>query len=80
MPCPHAEGIDVRTYKQAVAVLKAERGRRKLTQRQVEVMAGLGQGYVSIMERGAKTPNVETFLRWCWALETNPFCPHTEAS
>lgn len=69
----------MRTYRQAVQFLRAERRRRKLRQADVEAWAGLGYGYVSIMERGAKVPSIETFLRWCWALEANPFCMHTEA-
>jgi len=66
-------------YAQAVDRLIAERRRRKLRQSDVEEMSGLGKGYISILERGSKIATVPTFLRWCWALEVNPFCPHRES-
>lgn len=63
----------MRTYLQAVAFLKAARLHQKLRQSDLEAKAGLGQGYISILERGANVASSETLLRWCNALGVNPF-------
>lgn len=69
----------MRTYLQAVAFLTAARRHQKLRQSDLEAKAGLGQGYISILERGVNVASAETLLRWCNALEVNPFAEDDQA-
>lgn len=78
-PCLQMQGSVMATYPQAVARLIAARRHRGLRQNEVEEMAGLPHNYLTALERMKKVAEVPTFLRWCAALEINPFCLHTEA-
>jgi len=53
-------------------VLRAKRESLGLSQEEVADRAAVDRTYVSILERGLKSPTLETFERICWALHTLP--------
>jgi len=53
-------------------ILRAEREKLGLSQEQVAERAGVDRTYISILERGLKSPTLETFERVCRALNTLP--------
>lgn len=52
--------------------LKAERTRRKLSQEALAHKAGLSVSYISMLERGQRTPPLETLELLAKALAINP--------
>jgi transcriptional regulator with XRE-family HTH domain len=52
--------------------LKAERVRRKLSQEALAHKAGLSVSYISMLERGQRTPPLETLETLAKALSVNP--------
>jgi len=52
--------------------LKAERTRRKLSQEALAHKAGLSVSYISMLERGQRTPPLETLEQLAKALSVNP--------
>lgn len=44
------------------ARIKAEREAQNLTQETLAEMAGVSPGHISVIERGVKLPNLETFI------------------
>jgi transcriptional regulator with XRE-family HTH domain len=52
--------------------LKAERTRRKLSQEALAHKAGLSVSYISMLERGQRTPPLETLEQLAKALAINP--------
>ena len=53
-------------------VLRAKRGKLGISQEGLAESAGVDRTYVSILERGLKSPTVETLGRICDALGTLP--------
>lgn len=53
-------------------VLRAKRDKLSLSQEEVAERAGVDRTYVSILERGLKSPTVETLEKICAALGTLP--------
>jgi transcriptional regulator with XRE-family HTH domain len=53
-------------------VLRAKREKLALSQEEVAERAGVDRTYVSILERGLKSPTVETLEKICAALGTLP--------
>jgi transcriptional regulator with XRE-family HTH domain len=53
-------------------VLRAKREKLGISQEEVAERAGVDRTYVSILERGLKSPTLETFERICCALRTLP--------
>ena len=53
-------------------VLRAKRENLDVSQEKVAERAGVDRTYVSILERGLKSPTVETLERICEALGTLP--------
>jgi transcriptional regulator with XRE-family HTH domain len=54
------------------SVLRANRERLAISQEEVAERAGVDRTYVSILERGLKSPTVETLEKICAALGTLP--------
>ena len=52
--------------------LKSERLRRKLSQEALAAKAGLSVSYISMLERGQRTPPLETLEQLARALAVNP--------
>lgn len=52
--------------------LKTERMRRKLSQEALAHKAGLSVSYISMLERGQRTPPLETLEQLAKALSINP--------
>lgn len=52
--------------------LRAARERLGMSQEELADRAGVDRTYVSILERGLKSPTLETFERVCAALDTLP--------
>ena len=50
--------------------LKAQRLKQGLTQDQLAYFAGLTTTAVAMIERGERTPSLETAAKLCWALDT----------
>ena len=57
---------------QVARLLREEREKQKLSMSRVAEMAGLSQQMVSYVERGMRTPTLETLLRICGALKVDP--------
>ena len=53
-------------------VLRARRERLGMSQEEIADRAGVDRTYISILERGLKSPTLETFERVCGALHTLP--------
>ena len=53
-------------------VLRAKREKLAISQEEVAERAGVDRTYVSILERGQKSPTLETLEKICKALETLP--------
>jgi len=53
-------------------VLRAKREKLGISQEEVAERAGVDRTYVSILERGLKSPTVETLEKVCAALGTLP--------
>lgn len=53
-------------------VLRAKREKLAISQEEVAERAGVDRTYVSILERGLKSPTVETLEKICRALGTLP--------
>lgn len=53
-------------------VLRAKRDKLSISQEEVAERAGVDRTYVSILERGLKSPTVETLEKICAALGTLP--------
>ena len=53
-------------------VLRAKREKLTISQEEVAERAGVDRTYVSILERGLKSPTVETLEKICRALGTLP--------
>ena len=53
-------------------VLRAQREKLALSQEAVAERAGVDRTYVSILERGLKSPTLETLEKICMALGTLP--------
>lgn len=53
-------------------VLRAKREKFAISQEEVAERAGVDRTYVSILERGLKSPTVETLEKICAALGTLP--------
>jgi transcriptional regulator with XRE-family HTH domain len=53
-------------------VLRAKRESLGISQENLAERAGLDRSYVSILERGLKSPTLETLEKICIALETLP--------
>ena len=53
-------------------VLRHKREELGISQEKLAELAGVDRSYVSILERGLKSPTVETLERICTALETLP--------
>lgn len=53
-------------------VLRAKREKLAISQEEVAERAGVDRTYVSILERGIKSPTVETLEKICAALGTLP--------
>lgn len=56
---------------QVARLLREERERQKLSMSRVAEMAGLSQQMVSYVERGMRTPTLETLLRISGALRVD---------
>ena len=54
------------------SVLRAKREKLAISQEEVAERAGVDRTYISILERGLKSPPVETLERICGALGTLP--------
>ena len=54
------------------SVLRAKREKLAVSQEEVAERAGVDRTYVSILERGLKSPTVETLEKICIALGTLP--------
>lgn len=54
------------------SVLRAKREKLAISQEEVAERAGIDRTYVSILERGLKSPTVETLEKICTALGTLP--------
>lgn len=54
------------------SILRAKREGLGLSQEKLAELAGVDRTYVSILERGLKSPTLETFERVCAALGTLP--------
>ena len=54
------------------SVLRAKREKLDLSQETVAERAGVDRTYVSILERGLKSPTIETLERICHVLGTLP--------
>jgi len=54
------------------SVLRAARLEAQLSQEELAFRAGLHRTYVSLIERGIKSPTLETFFRICAALGFQP--------
>jgi transcriptional regulator with XRE-family HTH domain len=54
------------------AVLRAKREKLDISQEELAERAGVDRTYISILERGLKSPTVETLERICAALGTLP--------
>jgi transcriptional regulator with XRE-family HTH domain len=52
--------------------LRAKREKLGISQEELAELAGVDRTYVSILERGLKSPTLETFERICSALGTLP--------
>jgi transcriptional regulator with XRE-family HTH domain len=52
--------------------LRSERMRRKLSQEALAHKAGLSVSYISMLERGQRTPPLETLEQLAKALSVNP--------
>jgi transcriptional regulator with XRE-family HTH domain len=55
-------------------VLRTKREKLGISQEEVADRAGVDRTYISILERGLKSPTIETFERICSALQTLPEC------
>lgn len=53
-------------------ILRAKREKLAISQEEVAERAGVDRTYVSILERGLKSPTVETLEKICAALGTLP--------
>ncbi len=53
-------------------VLRAKREKLGISQEELAERAGIDRTYVSILERGLKSPTIETFEKICSALRTLP--------
>ena len=53
-------------------ILRAKRENLGISQETLAERAGVDRSYVSILERGLKSPTLETLERICRALETLP--------
>ena len=53
-------------------VLRSRREKLSLSQEKLAEMAGLDRTYISILERGLKSPTLETFEKICDALGVLP--------
>ena len=53
-------------------VLRVKREAREISQEELAERAGVDRSYVSILERGLKSPTLETLERICIALGTLP--------
>jgi transcriptional regulator with XRE-family HTH domain len=53
-------------------VLRKKRQQLGLSQEKIAELAGVDRTYVSILERGLKSPTLDTFERICAALGTLP--------
>jgi transcriptional regulator with XRE-family HTH domain len=53
-------------------VLRAQRVKLGISQEEVAARAGVDRSYVSILERGLKSPTLETLEKICAALGTLP--------
>jgi transcriptional regulator with XRE-family HTH domain len=54
------------------SVLRAKRKKLGVSQEKIAEIAGVDRTYVSILERGLKSPTVETLEKICAALGTLP--------
>ena len=54
------------------SVLRAKREHLGFSQEKIAELAGVDRTYISILERGLKSPTLETFERICTALGTLP--------
>ncbi len=57
---------------QVSAILRAEREGRSLSMTTVAERAGLSQQMVSYVERGMRSPTLDTLLRICGAIGADP--------
>ena len=60
-------------------VLRAKREKLAVSQEELAERAGVDRTYISILERGLKSPTVDTLERICAALGTLPECIIEEA-
>jgi len=52
--------------------LREEREKKRISQMELSFKAGLSQNQVNYIETGKRTPNLNTILNICKALEINP--------
>lgn len=58
--------------KTAIARLKAERERQKLSQLELSYRSGISQNMIAYIEGGKRIPSLSTILKICNALSINP--------
>ncbi|MCL2443268.1 MAG: helix-turn-helix domain-containing protein [Treponema sp.] len=58
--------------KHIVQRLQEERYKKRISQMDLSLKAGLSQNQVNYIETGKRTPNLHTILSICKALEINP--------
>ena len=54
------------------SLLREVRLRVGLTQEQLADRSALHRTTIGLLERGLRTPSLDTFLRLCWALDVKP--------
>jgi len=57
---------------QIIRRLREEREKKRISQMDLSLKAGLSQNQVNYIETGKRTPNLNTILSICYALEINP--------
>lgn len=54
-------------------LIKQYRKKRKLTEKQLAAMVDISQGYLNKIEKGLKTPSLQTLEKLAKALKVHPF-------